>query len=245
MNTGIFHLQEPNNLIITEPEIVPPSSEEHQPDLEWAYAPAEIPLLPLRVNNHDFTDLTEKDEEDFLKPLVVFGIPPPPHGIPGAPPPPPPPPGPPGAPPPPPGPPGAPPPPPGPPGAPPPPPGPPGAPPLPGAPRTAATNLKRLNWKHSTLNPASVERVGGVIWKDLPAVDIPKETFSHLFQQKLVIKEKPEKQVCGCVYRGAGGELVHCALWVGTWCCPVASCGAFLRNFRVALVKYCPLMELS
>ena len=168
--------------------------EERRPDLEWAYAPAEIPLRPLKVNNHDFTDLGERDEEDILKPPAVVGVPgvpPPPPGVPGAPPPPP---GIPGAPPPPPGPPGAPPPPPGPPGAPPPPPGPPGAPPPPGG-QAGGVSLKKLNWRRQNLNPVSVKRVGGAIWKDLPKVDVPKETLTHLFQQRVVAKERPEKQV--------------------------------------------------
>ena len=167
--------------------------------MEWAYAPSEIPLRPLRVNNHDFTDLTERDDEDFLKAPATNtvggppGAPPPPPGPPGAPPPPP---GPPGAPPPPPG---APPPPPGPPGAPPPPPGPPGGPPpppgLPGQHSTSAVSLKKLNWKRQALNPQSLQRVGGAIWKDLPKVDVPKDTLTHLFQQRITTKEKPEKQV--------------------------------------------------
>ena len=209
-NHTILIMQEPNTLIVSEPEVAIEVTadtpvEERRADLEWAYAPTEIPLRPLKVNNHDFTDLTDQDEEDFLKPPATFGVgvPPPPPGLPGAPPPPPgppgappPPPGPPGAPPPPPGPPGAPPPPPGLPGAPPPPPGPPGAPPPPGA--AAATNLKKLNWKRTNLNPSSIERVGGAIWRDLPKVDIPKETFSHLFQQRVVPKEKPERQVRAC-----------------------------------------------
>ena len=143
-NTRI-HTQSP------EPEIQPPETvaeptsetpvEERRPDLEWAYAPTEIPLRPLKVNNHDFTDLTSKDDEDLLQapPIQSFGgvpgAPPPPPGLPGAPPPPPPPPpGPPGAPPPPPAFPGAPPPPPPVPGGPPLPPGVPGPPPLPGMP---------------------------------------------------------------------------------------------------------------
>ncbi len=180
--------------------------------MEWAYAPSEIPLRPLKVNHHDFTDLTDKDDEDFLKaPPAPMGVPPPPPGLPGGPPPPPPlpggfggppppppPPCPPGAPPPPPAPPGAPPPPPGIPGAPPPPPGPPGAPPLPGAMKTAAASgvvLKKLNWKQQPLNPVMVSRVGGVIWKDLPKVEVPSESFTHLFQQRTPVKEKQDKPV--------------------------------------------------
>lgn len=201
------YLQEPNTLVIPAPAEVEPASdtpaEERRADMEWAYAPTEIHLRPLKVNNHDFTDLTDKDEDDFLKPPTVIGVPgvpPPPPGIPGAPPPPP---APPGAPPPPPAPPGAPPPPPAPPGAPPPPPAPPGAPPPPGLPPppggqpgAAATQLKKLNWKRQALNPTYTQRVGGAIWKDLPKVEVPKEQFSHLFQQRLLVREKSEKKVC-------------------------------------------------
>lgn len=196
-------MQESNTLPEPEVPVEDPAEtpvEERRADMEWAYAPAEIPLRPLKVNNHDFTDLTDGDEEDVLKPPAIVGIPPPPPGIPGAPPPPPgappPPPGLPGAPPPPPppppGPPGAPPPPPGPPGAPPPPPG---APPPPGGKAGGATNLKKLNWKRQNLNPMSMQRVGGAIWKDLPKVDVPKDTLTHLFQQRVVTRELPERQV--------------------------------------------------
>ena len=146
----------------------------------------------LKVNGLDFTDLTDADEEDLLKPppapTFSGGIPPPPPGPPGAPPPPP---GPPGAPPPPPGPPVAPPPPPGPPGAPPPPPGPPGAPPpppgppaLPGGSGPQKVNLKKLNWRQQRLLPMAIERCGGAIWRDLPKVNVPQDTFTHLFQQR-------------------------------------------------------------
>ena len=98
--------------------------EERRPDLEWAYAPTDIPLKALKVNNLDFTDLTEDDEIDYLKapPIPSFGGVPPPPGLPGVPPPPPPFPG------------GGPPPPPPVPAAPPLPPGPPLPPPVPGAP---------------------------------------------------------------------------------------------------------------
>ena len=30
----------------------------------------------------------------------------------------------------------------------------------------------------------NVERCGGAIWKDLPKVEVPKETFTELFQQR-------------------------------------------------------------
>ena len=68
--------------------------EERRADLEWAYAPTEIPLRALKVNTHDFTDLTDADDEDMLKPPPmafggVPGAPPPPPGMPGVPPPPP------------------------------------------------------------------------------------------------------------------------------------------------------------
>eukprot|EP00731_Ephydatia_muelleri_P026515 Em0018g615a len=144
-------------------------------ELAWAYAPTDVKLGPLMVNSLDFTDLTEADEEDFLKDPPPDGPPPPPGGAPppppppfpgrlppggvppppppfpgGAPPPPPPPPG--GAPPPPPPPPGgAPPPPPPPPGgAPPPPPPPPGGcvPPPPGLPNgLKSTAMPKQNLK--------------------------------------------------------------------------------------------------
>ena len=169
--------------------------DELRADMEWAYAPQEIPLRPLKINNHDFTDLTDKDDEDLLKaPSVSYGGIPPPHpGLPGVPPPPPPPPGAPAAAPPPPPPPGI-------PGGPPPPPGPPMPPPCPGAPNmtaasTPATSLKKLNWRQQRIDPVFESRVGGVIWKDMPKVDVPVETYKHLFQQRVVVKEKPEKQV--------------------------------------------------
>lgn len=46
------------------------------------------------------------------------------------------------------------------------------------------------------LNPAVVDRVGGVIWKDLPKVEVPKETLTHLFQQRVIKidKEKPVRK---------------------------------------------------
>ena len=117
-------------------------------ELAWAYAPTDVKLGPLVVNSLDFTDLTEADEEDFLKDLPPDGPPPPSGGVPPQPPPPfprrlppggvppPPPPFPGGAPPPPPPPPGGAPPPPPPSGGVPPPPPPPGGcvPPPPGLP---------------------------------------------------------------------------------------------------------------
>ncbi len=56
--------------------------------------------------------------------------------------------------------------------------------------------LKKLNWKRQMLNPAVVDRVGGVIWKDLPKVEVPKETLTHLFQQRVIKidKEKPVRK---------------------------------------------------
>lgn len=95
--------------------------EEYLPELEWAYAPTDIKLRQLIVNDMDFTELTSDDEIDVIEALstpslvttTANGAPPPPPPPPGAPPPPPPLPG------------GAPPP-------PPPPPPPPGAPPIPG-----------------------------------------------------------------------------------------------------------------
>ena len=40
------------------------------------------------------------------------------------------------------------------------------------------------------LNQQSVTRAGGAIWKELPSVDLPKDTFTHLFTQHTVVKEK-------------------------------------------------------
>jgi hypothetical protein len=45
-------------------------------------------------------------------------------------------------------------------------------------------NLKKLNWRQQRLLPMNVERCGGAIWKDLPKVEVPKETFTELFQQR-------------------------------------------------------------
>ena len=50
-----------------------------------------------------------------------------------------------------------------------------------GAPRV---NLKKLNWRQQRLLPMNVERCGGAIWRDLPKVEVPRETFTHLFQQR-------------------------------------------------------------
>ena len=166
---------------------------EERRELAWAYAPSDVKLGPLVVNSLDFTDLTEADEEDFLKDPPPSGPPPPPGGAPppppppfpgrlppggvppppplpgGAPPPPPPPPPPGGAPPPPPPPPpgGAPPPPPLPPGgAPPPPPPPPGVPGLPNGLTSTAVpkqNLKKLNWKRQVINQPFIARAGGTV----------------------------------------------------------------------------------
>ena len=51
-------------------------------ELAWAYAPTDVKLGPLVVL--DFTDLTEADEEDFLKDPPPGGPPPPPGGGGGA-----------------------------------------------------------------------------------------------------------------------------------------------------------------
>ena len=130
------------DVVLTKEKPVEEEQEEYFPELEWAYAPTDIRLRALKINDMDFTDLTLSDDEDVLNDQAppAFGpggIPAPPS-IPGAPPPPPPPPG---APPPPPPPPGAPPPPPPLPGAPPPPPLPPGVPPPPGLPGELMTSL--------------------------------------------------------------------------------------------------------
>lgn len=55
--------------------------------------------------------------------------------------------------------------------------------------------MKRLNWKQQPLNSMTLSRVGGAIWKDLPEVEIPVDVFTHLFQQRVIVKEKQEKQV--------------------------------------------------
>lgn len=44
------------------------------------------------------------------------------------------------------------------------------------------------------LNQQSVTRAGGAIWKELPSVDLPKDTFTHLFMQHTTIKEKPAEK---------------------------------------------------
>ena len=93
------HTQEPAELAETPETVAEPTPvspvEERRPDLEWAYAPSYVPMRQLKVNSHDFTDLTDKDDDDCLKapPIVLGGVPgapPPPPGIPGGPPPPPP-----------------------------------------------------------------------------------------------------------------------------------------------------------
>ena len=63
---------EPAPETVGEVTSVPPI-EEHRPDLAWAYAPTDIPLRALKVNNLDFTDLTGSDDVDFLNPLPVVG----------------------------------------------------------------------------------------------------------------------------------------------------------------------------
>lgn len=60
-------------------------------------------------------------------------------------------------------------------------------------------NLKKLNWRAQRLLPMNVKRCGGVIWKDLPKVEVPKENFIHLFQQREKEK-KVEVQVHVCIY---------------------------------------------
>lgn len=63
-------------------------------------------------------------------------------------------------------------------------------------PKQSQVNLKKLNWKKMMLNQQNVTRAGGAIWKELPTVDLPKDTFTHLFTQHTVVKEKPvEKDV--------------------------------------------------
>ena len=52
--------------------------------------------------------------------------------------------------------------------------------------------LKKLNWKRQMLNQTVLARCGGAIWKDLPKVEIPQETFRHLFAQKAA---EPVKKV--------------------------------------------------
>ncbi len=170
--------------------------EERRADLDWAYAPTHVPLRQLKVNNHDFTDLNDKDDEDCFKapaaPVILGGVPgmpPPPPPFPGGPPAPPPLPGaPPGIPPPPPPFPGGPPAPPPLPGAPP-PPGPPPPPGLPGINKTdgakSAVKLKKLNWRGQALNDTIIQRAGAsAIWKDLPKVQLPTEKYLNLFAQK-------------------------------------------------------------
>lgn len=51
-------------------------------------------------------------------------------------------------------------------------------------------NLKKLAWKKLMLNQQTIARTGGAIWKELPQVEVPKETFTHLFTQHTVVKEK-------------------------------------------------------
>ena len=61
-----------------------------------------------------------------------------------------------------------------------------------------------------------MERVGGAIWKDLPKVAVPKETFTHLFQQrqhetvvkKTEVRRGREEGECVYVVRlvGKGGR---------------------------------------
>ena len=59
-----------------------------------------------------------------------------------------------------------------------------------GGPKQSQVNLKKLNWRKMMLNQQSVTRAGGAIWKELPTVDLPKDTFTHLFTQHTAVKEK-------------------------------------------------------
>ena len=67
-----------------------------------------------------------------------------------------------------------------------------------GGPKQSQVNLKKLNWRKMMLNQQSVTRAGGAIWKELPSVNLPKDTFTHLFTQHTIVKEKTaEKPVSG------------------------------------------------
>ena len=51
-------------------------------------------------------------------------------------------------------------------------------------------NLKKLNWRRMGLHQPSIARSGGAIWKELPKVEVPKEAFTTLFSQKVVVKDE-------------------------------------------------------
>ena len=51
------------------------------------------------------------------------------------------------------------------------------------------------------LNQQSVTRAGGAIWKELPIVDLPKDTFTHLFTQHTAVKEKPTEKPVSVVQK--------------------------------------------
>ena len=51
------------------------------------------------------------------------------------------------------------------------------------------------------LNQQTIARTGGAIWKELPKVDLPKETFTHLFTQHTVVKEKTTETVSTNAHR--------------------------------------------
>ena len=68
-----------------------------------------------------------------------------------------------------------------------------------GGPKQPQGNLKKLAWRKMMLNQQMIARTGGAIWKELPEVDLPKETFTHLFTQHTVVKDKTEKTVSECI----------------------------------------------
>lgn len=69
-----------------------------------------------------------------------------------------------------------------------------------GGPKQPQINLKKLNWKKLMLNQQSLARTGGAIWKELPQVDLPKDTFTHLFTQHTTTKEKMVDPVSSVLY---------------------------------------------
>jgi hypothetical protein len=69
-----------------------------------------------------------------------------------------------------------------------------------GGPKKSQVNLKKLNWRKMMLNQQSVNRAGGAIWKELPSVDLPKDTFTHLFTQHTVVKEKATEKAVSSMY---------------------------------------------
>ena len=76
----------------------------------------------------------------------------------------------------------------------------------PGTPGTPTTSLKKLNWRKQMLNQASLARCGGAIWQDLPKVEVPKETFSHLFAQRGLepLKKKTVRRYAGRYFIPSG-----------------------------------------